>query len=496
MNPVLPAHLRIGEGQVSVVQPDDPFSYELCVETAVFNKTLNQEIVDFMKNWSTAQIIESYTQTRPHVNQQVLKGLLTENPTFVLYSGVDLIYSKGRNGKKKFLLIETNVYTAGQDAMPPSAQVYETHSNLCVLNDEWKRQPVEAGGLAHMYGRKTRRDYAYPHIMAKLTKESIHVVPMFSKREDGEIETLYRFVDGTMQVKYKDEWQNIRACFCTMSYRTWSFFPVTNNLKTYMCPHPIAGLVGKNKILSEYAYRDFNEKYSKHGIQIRGPKTMVGIAKADIREIVEQNFNGRAVIKTPYDSQGRGVYIIRTDGDLDDFYAKDESDYSLWVVQELIGLEACPNDRYQQIGFHLDGQMYAYSVRIIACNSPSGFKMITICSARAPAPFAKDGETADIAPGLLHKIKTVHEDDVYVTNIASNPDGELRSFYFDDAGVKGMGIGMDDVIDGFMQTVYCTHAIDNMCKKLIMENGELDVQLLRELNPDPQLLAEVVTNWK
>lgn len=141
--------------------------------------------------------------------------------------------------------------------------------------------------------------------------------------------------------------------------------------------------------------------------------------------------------------------------------------------------------------------MYAYSFRIVACNSPTGFKMITICCARAPAPFAKNGEAAEIAPNaLLNKIRTVHENDVYITNIGPNPNGEERSFYVDDAGMKGMGIGMDDVIDGFMQTVYSIHAIDNMCKKLTMEDGELNMQLLTELNPDPQLLAEVVTNWK
>lgn len=149
------------------------------------------------------------------------------------------------------------------------------------------------------------------------------------------------------------------------------------------------------------------------------------------------------------------------------------------------------------MGYHLNGQMYAYTVRIIACDSPTGFKTIAICCARAPAPFAKNGETAEIASdALLNKIKTVHEDDAYVSNIGTNPDSEQRSFYVDDAGMKGMGIGMDDVVDGFMQTVYSTLAIDNMCKKLTMEDGELNMQLLKELNPDPQLLAEVVTNWK
>lgn len=87
MNSVLPAYLGIGEGQVSFAHPEDPFNYEFCVETAVLNKNMNQEIINLMKNWSTAQIIENYIQRRPHVNQQVLTDLLTAKPTFVLFSG-------------------------------------------------------------------------------------------------------------------------------------------------------------------------------------------------------------------------------------------------------------------------------------------------------------------------------------------------------------------------------------------------------------------------
>lgn len=98
-----------------------------------------------------------------------------------------------------------------------------------LLNDEWKRESVEAGGLAHMYCKKTRRVNGYSHTMAQLLKESIHVVPMFSKRGDGEIEMLVRFMDGRMQVKCEDEWKKIRACFHTLSYRPWRFIPVTNN---------------------------------------------------------------------------------------------------------------------------------------------------------------------------------------------------------------------------------------------------------------------------
>lgn len=245
-------------------------------------------------------------------------------------------------------MIESNVYPGGQDSMPLAVRSYESQLSS-VLNDEWKSKPKEAGGLAYIHGRITRRVHAIPHIMAKLANEPIHVVPLFNKRADGKTERLVRCVDDTIQVKSQNGWLNMRACFSTVSYRPWTYIPVTNNLKTYMNPHPIAALVGKSKILSEYAVRDFNRTCSKFGIQIRGPTTLVGITKADVGEIVEQTFRGRAVVKTPYDSQGRGIYIIRSKEDLDNFYATDQSDYSLWVVQELIEIGECSNSRYQQV---------------------------------------------------------------------------------------------------------------------------------------------------
>lgn len=259
-----------------------------------------------------------------------------------------MIYSKDRRGRNEFLMIESNVYPGSQDLMPLSARSYESQLN-CVLNENWKSKPIESGGLAYIYGVNSARVHAIPHIMAKLAKEPIHVIPLFNQRANEKVERLVRCVNGIIQVKSHGDWLNMRACFSTVSYRPWTYIPVTNNLKTYVDPNPIAALVGKSKILSEYAVRDFNQTYAKHGIQIRGPRTIVGITKTDVRKTVEQNFNGRAVVKTPYDSQGRGIYIIRSKEDLDNFYQVDQSDYSLWVVQELIEIGECTESNYQQV---------------------------------------------------------------------------------------------------------------------------------------------------
>lgn len=352
MDTVVPSYLESNKEQATIVHPGDPFNAESFVKSAALRKPLHPEIEDFMKNWSTEEIVENYTRLRPDVNRQLLLKLLTTKPKFTLYSGVDLIYSKDLSGRREFLMIESNVYPGGADYMPLNTQSYESQLN-CVLNDDWKSKPMETGGLAYIYGRKTARVHAFPHFMAKLSEEPIHVVPFFKKRADGKTEQLVRCVNGTMQVKLQDDWLNMRACFSTVSYRPWTYMPITDNLNTHMDPHPIAALVGKSKILSEYAVRDFNQTHSKHGIRIRGPKTVAGIRKEDVRRVVVEDFKGKAVVKTPYDSQGRGVYVIRTKEDLDHFYETDQSDYDLWVVQELIDIGERSDSRYQQVCWFL-----------------------------------------------------------------------------------------------------------------------------------------------
>ncbi|KAG4067440.1 hypothetical protein HA402_009677 [Bradysia odoriphaga] len=436
MSTVVPSYLGTNKEQITIVHPDDPFNMESFVKPAALKNPLQPQIEDFMKNWSVTRIVENYARLHPLVNRQVLLELMTAKPTFILYSGVDLIYSKDLSGHCEFLMIESNVYPGGQDAMPPSVGSYESHLS-CILNDDWKGKPIETGGLAYIYGMNTRRARAIPHFMAKISKEPIHVVPLFNKRADEKIERMVRCVDGTMQVKSQDDWLNMRACFSSVSYRPWTYIPVTNNLKTYMNPHPIAALVGKSKILSEYALRDFNQTYSKHGIQIRGPRTMVGITKEDVGEIVEQNFQGRAVVKTPYDSQGRGIYVIRSKEDFDNFYTTDQSDYSLWVVQELIEIGECQNSRYQQVGYNLDNHLYACTVRIIASSGPCGFKMTAIRGARAPEPFAFVGSDNARDPNSLSSIETINED-AYITNIGTNSDSDSRAVTIDDAAIKGL----------------------------------------------------------
>lgn len=141
------------------------------------------------------------------------------------------------------------------------------------------------------------------------------------------------------------------------------------------------------------------------------------------------------------------------------------------------------------MGYNLNNQLYASTVRIIACSDPSGFKMTAIRAARAARPFTSIRSEENKL--LTDSIETLDED-AYITNLGTTGRSESRAIIIDDAAMDALAIGIDDVVDGFMQTVFSIHAIEDMCKRFTTKDGELNLELLKELNPDPQLLAELI----
>lgn len=53
-----------------------------------------------------------------------------------------------------------------------------------------------------------------------------------------------------------------------------------------------------------------------------------------------------------------------------------------------------------------------------------------------------------------------------------------------------LGLGMDDLVDGYIQTVLAVISIDKLCRRL-MEGGRFDRDLFASLNPDSVLLDEI-----
>jgi hypothetical protein len=56
---------------------------------------------------------------------------------------------------------------------------------------------------------------------------------------------------------------------------------------------------------------------------------------------------------------------------------------------------------------------------------------------------------------------------------------------------NSVGVGSDDLIEAYIQTVLATRAIDAMAAKLLTKKGELRFKLFGSLDEDPVLLQEI-----
>ena len=54
-----------------------------------------------------------------------------------------------------------------------------------------------------------------------------------------------------------------------------------------------------------------------------------------------------------------------------------------------------------------------------------------------------------------------------------------------------LGIGLDELIDGFVQTVLSVIAIDKFCERFVNESNELNYDLIRGFNSDEHFINEI-----
>lgn len=66
-----------------------------------------------------------------------------------------------------------------------------------------------------------------------------------------------------------------------------------------------------------------------------------------------------------------------------------------------------------------------------------------------------------------------------------------RLLLMDARDFNQLGLGLDELIEGYVQTVLAMNAIDRMCGSLVNAKGRFRRRLFSSLNPDPALAAEL-----
>ena len=243
-------------------------------------------------------------------------------------------------------------------------------------------------------------------------------------------------------------------------------------------------------MLAAKAYDVYNEELEGTGLRIRMPETIRDVKKEDIPAWVEK-MGGHAVIKVPYSNAGQGVYTIVTKNELETFMEL-QSDYDRYIVQSLIGnynwSSTSSTGKYFHVGTMPNklGETFVSDLRMMVSSTPDGIRPICVYARRGKLPLADHLKEGDNSWAMLG------------TNLSyKKPDGSWdtdtnRLMLMDRRDFNKLGMGMDELIEAYIQTVLSMVAIDKMAQQLMNSDGKFRLKLFKTLNDDPALINEIL----
>jgi hypothetical protein len=469
----------------------NPGSFE--PERHFYPRVLNAQLhslVRFFLNLSPERIIHRYCHLNPRVQPQVLQAILETEPRYFRWSGADLLHVTTEAGRRQMVVVETNSCPSGQKSMP----TYDEHDDQFGYRSNLERafmpllrgRRLPTGELAVVYDKNPMESSGYAAAMADLFGEPVHLVE-FPDRPEGDARV--RFVGGILEIRDDtDAWIPIRCAFRYVTQRPWNRIPIQT--KTMILNPLISCLAGgRNKMVAAKAYDFYNGTLMGTGLAIRTPETTWDVSKREIPLWV-QRLGGHAVIKIPYSNAGQGVFTITSAAELDAFMAA-EHPYDRFIVQSLIGNAQWSSHTRAGCLYHVGtvpnnkARIYVADLRVMICAGPGGFRPLVIYARRAREP-------------LMAKLGEHSSWDMLGTNLSiKREDGgwdsdTSRLLLMDRKDFNSIGVGIDELIEAYIQTVLATVAIDQMAQRLINKKGLLRTKLFRSLNDDDALIREIM----
>jgi hypothetical protein len=484
----MPTRTLTTQPHAETVRPGDFEPIDHWYEKA-FNATIHP-LVNFFLNLEPGRLIQRYCHLHPRVDPEVLRELLEYQPRYFQWSGADLINVTTAGGKKQMVVIENNSCPSGQKSMPLSDEHQEQGGYRALIGHTFKgyaetTRPKIKGRLAVVYDKNYMEVSGYASAMADLFDEEILVAPFYLDDPDPPV----RFNEGIMSVRDEQgRWQQVRAAFRYLTQKPWTRLPVQS--KTRILNPIITCLAGgRNKMVASKAYDMFNAELDGTGLSILTPETIWDVSKNEVPLWVRK-MGGQAVIKVPYSNAGQGVFTIVTEKELEDFMAMDFH-YSRFIVQSLIGNYNWSSTTTIGKLYHvgtiptLKNQTYVFDLRMMLGNTKQGLRPLVVYSRRARTPLINQVEAGDSSWAMLG------------TNLSfRTPEGEWatetnRLLLMDRRDFNRLGLGIDDLIEAFIQTVLSTVAIDKMSQTFFNSKGKFRMKLFKSLNDDDALINEI-----
>ena len=325
----------------------------------------------------------------------------------------------------------------------------------------------------------------YAEVIADVMKEKVYYVDFY--KDDPNPRVVFK--DGVLHIR--DENQElipIRAAFRYLTQKPWNRLPLHS--KTKILNPTVACLAGgRNKMVAAKAYDIFNAELQEHGLKINIPETIWDVSKNEVPLWVKK-MGGHAVIKVPYSNAGQGVYTIVTETELDRFMEL-EFDYDLFIVQSLIGNSNWSSTTSAGKLYHVGtipnhkNQTFVADIRIMVSSTEKGIRPLCTYARRAEKPLINNIEKGTDSWKMLGTNLSFKKED------GSWGSDTNRLILMDRRDFNKLGIGLDDLIEAYIQTVLSMVAIDKMAQTLINKQGKFRMRLFRSLNNDKSLLDEI-----
>ncbi|KAI8377702.1 uncharacterized protein BYT42DRAFT_497281 [Radiomyces spectabilis] len=436
-------------------------------EQHFYPRVLNAQIHPLVQSFFTLgneRIIARYTHLNPQVKPEDLKEVLSYQPQHFHWAGSDLFNVTTASGQRQMIVIETNSCPSGQKSMPLLSETDEHNEQggyRQVIQSAFQEQLSKAdpnlGGLAVVCDKNMMESSGYAAVLADIAKEDVWLVEWHVGDPDPSV----KFVDRVLYIRDEEKvWHPIRACFRYLTQKPWNRFPLQT--RTVVMNQIISCLAGgRNKMMAARAYDFYNSELVDTGLNIRTPETINNVTRGEI-PLWMHSMGGHAVLKVPYSNAGQGVYTITNETELGNFLEQDHH-YDKFIVQSLVGNASWSSQTRAGKFYHVG----------------------TIPNKKSNT-FVSD----------LRMMVTGETWDMLGTNLSIKlPDGSWttdtsRLILMDRKDFNQLGLGIDDLIDAYIQTVLAVIAIDRMSARL-MANGKFDYQLFRSLNPDNALLREI-----
>jgi len=470
-------------------------------EQHFYTKVLNAQIHPLVNHFflmDNSRILSRYCHLYPAINRDLLMSLLTYKPTYFSWAGADLFNVTEALGGRKMVVIETNSCPSGQKSMPLLHEGNEANGYRVLIEKTFKpmvdaRTDLPEGGLAVIYDKNDMEASGYAAVMADVFEEEVYLVPFYW----GDNKAGVRWnSEKVMEVRTKEgAWIPIRAAFRYVTQKPWQRIPLVGSRTLIMNPVLACLAGGRNKLLADKAYGFFNARQVEHKsrLEIHVPETIRDVTKLEVPLFVKQ-LGGHAVVKVPYSNAGQGVHTITSPKELARFMEMpNDEGYDQYIVQSLIGnykwSSVTRHGQYFHVGTIPDknSQIYCADIRMMVHYDYSigAFRPLALYSRRAHKPLKNELTEGEDSWGMLGtnlSVKVGPNEWTTETN---------RLFLMDTRDFNKLGIGTDDLIDAFFQTVMATIAIDKLAIQLMKDPDTFNKELFRSLNKDDVLMREL-----